>query len=503
MKITQAIILKDYNKLKCLAKNALAEKKYSIAAVLMTKAATLMYESNIFYRDDELEELVLLLGKEYINVTPSAGHQAGNKRLVFYDYFVMDNRGLTEQYIEALSHSDYQVLYIACRKEDSVSSEIYKKIKGYKNFTVFHTVLDIHHIQSLYDAIREFCPQKIIAHTAPFDIYGLALMHQCLDCTKYLINITDHAFWLGCTLFDYYFEFRDYGYNVSSQLRSIDRCKLLKLPYYPNINDQIPFAGFNFNIERKKLIVSGGSTYKIEGSPIFFEIVKYILDKHDETVFLYLGNGDFTHINDFILQNHYENRFFVASELKDIYEVLCHAYLYLNTYPVNGGLMTQFACLSAIAPITLRKNAFDYEGDINELFLSSPLFPIVFTDKNELFECVDTYLDNAALYNSYRKTLKDIIISKDSFRNLLLSYLKDGKQRLVAKEYCVKTNEFMEDCIVRLRADYNIKYYRIFLTRNKMAMVYFLPYLWSFVILKLFFLVRKKILPILYHIGLG
>ena len=151
----------------------------------------------------------------------------------------------------------------------------------------------------------------------------------------------------------------------------------------------------------------------------------------------------------------------------------------------------------------LRKNAFDYEGDINELFLSSPLFPIVFTDKNELFECVDTYLDNAALYNSYRKTLKDIIISKDSFRNLLLSYLKDGKQRLVVKEYCVKTNEFMEDCIVRLRAYYNIKYYRIFLTRNKMAMVYFFPYLWSFVILKLFFLVRKKILPILYHIGLG
>lgn len=50
---------------------------------------------------------------------------------------------------------------------------------------------------------------------------------------RYLINPTDHAFWLGKSCLDFSIEFRDYGCNVSNKFRSIENNQIIKQIYYP------------------------------------------------------------------------------------------------------------------------------------------------------------------------------------------------------------------------------------------------------------------------------
>lgn len=40
----------------------------------------------------------------------------------------------------------------------------------------------------------------------------------------------------------------------------------------------------------------------------FLEIVKYILDKHNDTIFLSLGNGNSQMFEDFIISDNFQNR---------------------------------------------------------------------------------------------------------------------------------------------------------------------------------------------------
>lgn len=492
MKITNEIILGDYNKLKHLGALFFNKKKYSVAVSFVMKAALLMYESNIFYKDDELEYLMLAFGQKLIRQRLLYSNKTDKKKVVFYDYFVLNNRGLTEQYIEALASSNFEVLYIGCRKDDTFSDEIYSKIRNYDNFKVVSVSLNLDMLQTFYDMMFNFSPDMIIAHTAPWDVYGLTIISLFQNCKKYLINITDHAFWLGHTVFDYYFEFRDYGYNISKSYRNIPASKLLKLPYYPIVNEEIPFKGFNFNIVNKKIVFSGGSIYKIEGSPVFFQMVKYILDNHDDVIFLFLGNGNIEYIKNFIISNHYETRFFVFPERKDIYHVFKHSYLYLNTYPLIGGLMTQFACMAGIPPITLQKTTTDYSSDITELFTKCTKFPLNFSDKDELLKYVDIYLNNFDLYKKCCEELPNLIISKDSFNKLFLSYLGDSKNQLDTKTYDIDIISFAKDYITRFNENYCIKYYRLFVGRNRYLMFYFFSYICKYILYKILFIIRTK-----------
>lgn len=470
MVIDTNIIMRDYNKLKKLTKRSFDKAKYEDACLFMKKAALLMYNSNIIYTDDDFE---FMIDKISAKIIKSRKFTPNKIRIVFYDYFVIDNRGLTEQYLDSLINSNYEFFFIGCQQSKQ-SKEIYSKLKKYNiPFCVISDKNEIERASHITTEIDKFSPSIVIAHTSPWDIAGLLAINSFKEkCKRFLINITDHAFWLGKSSFDYFFEFRDYGFNISRLYRKIEEEKLLKAPYYPIINNFIPFEGFDFDTSNKKIIFSGGSIYKIQGSSVFLEIVKYILDNYRDTVFLFLGSGDSNVFNKFVMENNYETRFFYRPERKDIYEVFKRCYFYLNTYPLIGGLMTQYACIAGKLPLTLNDNN-DACNDIEELLLNTNEVRLQFSNIDDMKKSIDLYLSKPDVLFSDSDKLNDVIISKEKFRSLIGKYLENQKTQIKFSKYEIDIDKFKDQYISRFNEDNCTTYYRLFMSRNIKMLVNF------------------------------
>ena len=471
--IDKKVILHDYAKLKQLALKFSNKKDYSNAVYYMQRASVLMYNSNLFYSDEDLENLLQFISKQAI--TSNAVKQNHKKRMVFYDYFVIDNRGLTEQYLDALFSFDYEILYIGCRNDEK-SQRIYSKLLEHNVVCKFVTNLDgIEKAQFVFQIFSEFCPQIIVAHTSPWDVPGLMAINRFDEnCKRFLINITDHAFWLGTTVFDFFLEFRDYGYNISKVYRKIDERKLLKMPYYPLINKNNKFDGFDFDTEGKKLIFSGGSIYKIQGSHIFFDIVKYIISNYSDTLFLFIGNGDSQYVHDFINNNKYQNRVFYQSERKDIYEVFRHCYFYLNTYPLIGGLMTQYACVAGKLPLTYNDNC-DPCNNVSELMIDCKDIKVEFDDFDSLKDKLDYYLNNPDVLASDSEKIKNAVIQPEVFNRILYDYLQSDTpvSKLGFNAYEIDIAKFAEQYIERFNEKSGLLYYRLIIDTRLRNLWYF------------------------------
>jgi hypothetical protein len=101
--ITPVVVMKDYNKLKKLADTLFFLKLYSLAMYVIDNAARLMYGFNIIYVDDELETMLTRISKKLNKKNePLAKMNNDKTKIIFYDYFSIDNRGLTEQYLQGL-----------------------------------------------------------------------------------------------------------------------------------------------------------------------------------------------------------------------------------------------------------------------------------------------------------------------------------------------------------------------------------------------------------------
>lgn len=486
MIITKEIILKDYNKLKQLAENSLNKEKYNDAEFFIKRAATLMYNSNIIYKDDDLENMLKELSDKVLSECQKFCQFENSKRIVFYDYFVWDNRGLTEQYLDALINLNYEILFIGCHNSEK-STEIYKKLRrnNIRNILINENEF-VKRTQEIEKQISDFSPSTILAHTSPWDVAGLvAIKHFEGKCKRYLINITDHAFWLGISVFDYFFEFRNYGYNISTLYRGICKEKLLLLPYYPIVNKDIPFQGFDFEANGKKLIFSGGSVYKLQGSDKFLKIVKYILDTYEDTIFLFLGNGDFSIFKKFIENNNFQNRFFYGNERKDIFEVFKHCYFYLNTYPLCGGLMTQYACVTGKLPLTLNDENEHSDNDVSELLFGEHKIKVQFSSFEELINKIDCYIQNPSELEIDSKNINNEIITPEIFTNYLKKYLEFPKNQISFVTYGIDIQQFMEQYISRFNES-KITYYSIFVSKTLITLNSFMNYYYKYFLRKFF-----------------
>ena len=425
-----------------------------------------MYNSNIIYKDDDLESMLKELSANLFSEYQKSNSFENNKRIVFYDYFVWDNRGLTEQYLNALINLDYEILFIGCQKSEK-STEIYKKLERHSIRTIFIKENEfIKRTQEIEKEISDFSPSDILTHTSPWDVAGLvAIKHFEGICKRYLINITDHAFWLGVSVFDYFIEFRNYGYNISSLYRGISKENLLLLPYYPIVNKDIPFQGFDFETKGKKLIFSGGSVYKLQGSDKFLKIVKYILDTYEDTIFLFLGNGDFSIFKKFVESNNFQNRFFYENERKDIYEVFKHCYFYLNTYPLCGGLMTQYACVTGKLPLTLNDENEHSDNDVSELLFGENKIKVQFSSFEELINKIDLYIQNPSELETDSKKINNAIITPEIFTNYLKEYLELHKNQISFVTYNIDIQQFMDQYISRFNESKKT-YYTLFMDRK-------------------------------------
>ena len=483
MTVDKERILSDYEKLKRLAKKSLARRNgYGFCSLCMQKAAALMYEANLFYADDDLESLLALLCESFFGGKPhiakrraALGSGPRKKRILFYDYFALDNRGLTEQYLAALFDFDCELFYIGCADGEK-SEGIYKKLEARGvPFFVAREKNELGRAIAISDEIEAFCPDIILAHTSPWDVAGLLSARRFEGlCERWLINITDHAFWLGTKAFDYFLHFRNYGFNVSRHNRGIPQEKLYYLPYYPIVND-VPFEGLGFDAAGKKIIFSGGALYKIQGSPVYLEIVKRVLQRHEDAVFLYLGGGDFSCLEKFREENDFQGRVFFYPERKDVFQVFKRCDLYLNTYPLMGGLMTQYACMAGKIPITLNPNGATDTNNADELLLGKSGVKIQFETQEACEKALDFYLDNPEALKKDGEKLRQEIIEPKFFEECLWSCL-NGKKEFPApmRDYQIDAEKFAQSCVRRLAENPLDNYFSRFLCRDaRMALAFF------------------------------
>lgn len=493
-KITKEIVLKDYRKLIKLAFFTFNLKLYSQSMDIIANAANLMYNFNIIYTDNEIESLLIKIAQRLFANVHFNSTTPNQKSIVFYDYFSLDNRGLTEQYLQGLMDLNYEILYITLQKNPSNMQNILSKLSKYPKSEVFQVKSDnnILACNEIIKKITKFAPSKILFHSAPWDTIGfvsLSIFEGRID--RFLINLTDHAYWLGKMCCDYFIEFRTYGLNISTKYRKINKNKLLILPYYPITNSKYAFEGFPFNTNNKKIIFSGGSLYKIYGSQVFFDIVKYILNSYKDTLFFFLGNGDERPLLNFIKENKLENRFYYSKERKDINEVFRHCHFYLGTYPICGGLMSQFAVQNNKIPVAYTGNDLPV-NNIDELFINLKDITFTYTDIQKVYEEIDRLLTDNDYYLKKTSKMKNLVISSKDFAIRLKKCFEDKFSDYQTKEYDIDTSRFSNIYIDQENNFLHNYCNYVLFKRNFFISIFFIKYTIFFILCNFFNKCIKK-----------
>ena len=142
--------------------------------------------------------------------------------------------------------------------------------------------------------------------------------------------------------FNYFIEFRPFGWSASVYERHIPKEKIFNLNYYPILDEFIPFAGLPKGTQGKVIIGAGGSTYKFQGSDFFYEAVNTILSSVDNAVLVFIGESSKQLIN-LSKQNHLKNKIYLLGYRKDFTAIMKNIDILLNSIPFSGGLFCQTA----------------------------------------------------------------------------------------------------------------------------------------------------------------
>lgn len=408
----QAIV----TKVKKAIKDELKVGKTEIALSLISCCATILYKTNFCYADTELENFIkeiadaLDLSEESKNINTTFNDDT----VMFWDGFGLDHRGLAQIYLKALGNVKHVVYITFDDRADklqetnkilhSINAEIYYLHRDKKS-----KLNQIKHFAQIIEKVR---PGHFFFYSGPSDVVAPVLMHKYGNLfTRYQINLTDHAFWLGSSCIDKCIEFRNYGAKISKFFRGIDESKIVVIPFYPIIYDT-EFLGFPFHVQPNQVVVfSGGSLYKTLGDDNkYYKIVGRILSSHPEVIFWYAGYGDATELNKILKQ--YPGRAFHTEERADLPEVLKHSRLYLSTYPVCGGLMYQYAAMAGRVPVTL-KNDIHSDG----FLIQQEKLCVEFNSIEDLCEEIDRLITDETYWLEREQEMKQAVIKPQLFES--------------------------------------------------------------------------------------
>lgn len=346
---------------------------------------SLYYEYDYKYYDEQMEEIAIRTAEACIGNTII--DRSDTKKVFFYDKFGLIDRGLANIYVDALLDLGYEVIWCMFENGQQVK-QIIERFKSRENiqFELIPNLSVVDRMIFLQKLIQESNAYHYFIYTLPWDVEGIGVFATLSGSIKrYLINLTDHTFWIGTKAIDYSIEFRNIGANISTQYRKIDPEKIVILPYYPDERNEEAYQGMPFP-DNEEFVFSGGSAYKIEGSTKYEDMVSQILDRHPKLNFVFATNDESEKLNQ--LKEKYENRFYVINERTDLDAVLKRAKFYLSTYPVGGGLMTQYALVNNCVPLCLIDQGDEFTNPITWL-LHHEIIDFVFTDVNLLLAKVD------------------------------------------------------------------------------------------------------------------
>ncbi len=452
-KNSDAII--EIDKLKKKANKFLDKKQYEKSIAALTAAADLAYNYNQFYVDQEMEDTVgemtdALLNEKIITSTfPEKDNLKGllpAKTVLFYDGIGFDARGIVTNHIQGLGEAKVKTVYVTFDRPGN-EQVVMKKILA--KYGIERRVIDtssyLSMVITLNAIFEEVKPDMAFFYTFPYDVAGSIVFRAYNNkVIRILSDLTDHAFWLGRDNVDYIWSLRTIGANIAVYERKIPENRLLCSYLSADINKDIPFAGWPCDTTDKKVICSGGSIYKTLGDDglYYYQISRHILTNHEDTVFVYCGAGDTTEIDK--MKKDYPGRVYLLPERADFYQMIENCTLYLNTYPMFGGMMTRYAILASKVPVTLK-----HEHDADGLVPNQNEIKIEYDDLDNLLVDVDEMLNNADYLADREKLLKKGWFTAEDFNRVTKEIIEGLETEYSFKIERPDTEKFRSEYINR------------------------------------------------------
>lgn len=396
-------------------------------------AGFLQSRLNDIYTDERLENLLHNISSHRYKRKLI---EVNKKRYIFYEGFGWDNRGLTLQYIDALNHlSGCEYIFIFEKRLYEHSQKIVNNLLN-NNARIVELEGDVlAKADTFHEIILSYCPSKVFLHLASWSTIPFIVLDAFSQITKYQINLTDHAFWIGSHFIDYSLEFRDYGCTVSLEKRGLLKKQILLLPYYP-FDDMETFKGFPISTEGKIVMFSGGSFYKIYGADNFYlNLVVDLLWDNPNLVFIYAGDGDDSAFRSFMEQKGLIDRVALLGFRKDINEIFKHIDIYLGTYPYSGGLMSQYAAMYG-KPLLV----YDETGSrVEDIVCTKRYEKFVFSTKKALLDEAHKLINNITYRKERGRFFKSLMAGQDDFRQGFRNLLEKNQSK---REYTVKDIDY-------------------------------------------------------------
>lgn len=426
MILTQEVVNSVYSKFKQIGVSCFERGLYSSSLKYLESACDTAYKFYLGFTDKDIEDTLKQLS-EKVKKKP---YNCEKPRCVFYDTFSQDAQGLTMQYVDAIIAAGWEMLYITeFGLDDPRSTRLKKTLADYSQTTVItmpKSKKGMTKAQFVYDAIMDYAPNKLFMHIHPSAVEAVTAFYALpKEITKYQINLTDHAYWVGAGCMDYSFEFREYGASLSVGRRGIAKDHVFLLPYYPMMK-KAEFQGFPTASEGKVKIFSGASFYKIiDENDTFFKLNKAILDANPNAVTLFAGGGDMAMLNGLIEKYGLQGRFIPIGQRNDIFECYKHSDIYLSTYPLGGGLMAQYAAHASLPILALANPASS--GKIEEMVCQKHEEVITFNKMDALVAEASRLINDEAYRKSKGQAMKDCVISVEEFNRSFKESVISGK----------------------------------------------------------------------------
>lgn len=440
------------SKLKNIAEISLQKNGYNLAFSAISCAAEILYMFNQKYVDETLENLTETIGDKLKIKYDRARYETKEctDTILVYDGFGLDTRGVILMYLNALGLNGYSVCYVTNSAVHNSIPTIKAMCEKY-NFKIIFTDMSNYEkcFIQLSNVFETEKPRAAFFYTTPYDTAASAAFHIYEGlCTRYLIDLTDHAFWLGKCANDYFLGSREMSAYIEHFERNIPKQKCIKLGVNLLTKNVTDHSGLPFDVENTRYIFSGGALYKTLGDKdnTYYRIIEHILNCNADIKFIYAGAGDDSELKKIIKK--FPNRAFHLEERKDFYYIIQNCTLYLNTYPMFGGMMMKYSALAHKLPITLK-----HGSDSNGLLLHQEDCHIEYHSYEDLIADVDQLLANKDYLHEREKLLEGAVITEERFVSNIKGVIEEQKTDYCHEFKLLDTKKFRQEYYERFDLD--------------------------------------------------